>query len=155
MNQKTAFNKSPPNYCILCITEIFIISTVSCLVGERKRLSHVFKCYCPAVLDPAGSVGSFAWQNPCPRMPERWAPQPPPSIAPLPQPLLPNLFSSAHNSLRGTRARDFNCGKLSCRLPRTLLSQCRLIYINADGTLQSLAKEITNDISFDYQLGLT
>lgn len=145
-----------PQIIVFYVSQIFVVSTVSCLVGESKTLSHIFrKHYCPAALDPAGSVESFAWQNPHARVPERWAPQFPPSIAPFPPPSLPNLFSSAHDSLTGTRARDVNCGKVSCSLPRTLLSQCHLIYVNMDGMPQSLAKEKANDIYFDYQLGLT
>lgn len=46
------------------------------------------------------------------------------------------------------KSQRFNSGKVSCRLPRTLLSQCCLIYVNMDGMLQSLAKEMANDNSF-------
>lgn len=79
-----------------------------------------------------------------------------PIHSPIPK-VLPAKSLTKHEilSLRGTRERDFNCCKVSPRLPKALLSQCHPIYVNMGGVFQSLPKEMENYNYFDYQLGLS
>lgn len=111
-------------------SQIFIISTVSCLHGERKKLPSCINVIVPPlwIWQAAGDVwpGKILIHVYLSNRPHSC-----PIHSPIPKVLTAkSLINIEILSLRGTKDRDFNCGKVSRRLPRALLSQCYPVYVN-------------------------
>lgn len=120
---------------------------------EEQTSSHLAQtslCHCC----PCRQQGKFCLAKSLSMCGWVMGPRAAPSTAPLPKSSLPDLSPSTRSSASQEQETVFNCGNVTS-YPKLCYPNVILFYVNADGTLQTLPKEMGNYNYFDYQLDLS